>query len=171
MNRETGVNQKPITSAEARERGYDRDVIAGLELEEEGRQKALLLIEDIRVAFSGVPRPRITLSVARGYDEEWVLSDERVLELSCRDPEQCWEDVTDESMRSCQEYFCFADEEGWRFYLPAFMCHDLRDFPNHGGGAAHYACEAGRGLGLLTDQQMACVIRFAELCSQYKAQT
>lgn len=163
------MSKEPLSSAEAKVRGYDRDVVAALELEEEGKQKAMALIQDIRVAFRGVPRPKITLNVAKGYDDEWVLSESRIQELSSQDLEQCWEDVTHESIRFCQEYFCFSDDEGWRFYLPAFMCYHLIEFPHHGYDAAFQACDSGRSLGALNDAQMACVLRYVELCRQYES--
>lgn len=162
------AEKKPITSAEAKARGCDPDTIAQLELDEEAHAEAALLIREIEAAFAGVPRPRITRSVAVGYDRECVLSEERVQELASQDPEQQWSEVSDEAMQSCQEYFCFSDAEGWRFYLPAYLCQHLREFPHASGDGALYACEAGTHLDLLTDEQMECVIRFLELCHRYE---
>ena len=44
-----------------------------------------VLIKRIETPSLGVPRPRVTRSVARGYDDEWILSEDRVRELSSRD--------------------------------------------------------------------------------------
>src|SRR4051812_3870745 len=116
-----------LTSAEAKARGYGRDTIARIELEEEARAEAETLIPLVKEVFPVTPRPRITLSVARGYDDEWNLSGDRIAELAARDPEQTWEDVTDSAIQTYQEYFNFSDAEGWLFYLPAYLCHYLRD--------------------------------------------
>lgn len=121
------------------------------------------LLQRIAVAFAGVPRPAITHSVARGFDDEWVLSLERGRELTALDSEQSWTDVTDEAVETFQEYFCFADAEGWRFYLPAHMSYYLRHLGACGSQAVYFACTRGDRLDLLNDEQLACVIEFLEL--------
>ena len=70
------------------------------------------------VAFADVPRPRNTHSVARGFDDEWELSSERIDELAARDSEQSWRDVSDNAIEEFGEYFNFSDAEGG-VYLPA----------------------------------------------------
>ena len=87
------------------------------------------LMAEITAAFHGVPRPSTTRSVSDGIDDEWIISVERAAELAALDPEQCWEDVTDEAIENSQNYFTFSDDEGWQFYLPAYMMHWLRSFP------------------------------------------
>lgn len=161
------AKQAPATAAEARARGFDPDVVAQMELDEEAQAEAAVLIREIEAAFEGVPRPRITRSVATGYDDEWILSEERVRELAAQDPEQRWQEVPDEGMQRCQEYFSFSDAEGWRFYLPAYLCLDLRGFPRCEWYAVRYACEHATHLDLLTNAQMACVMRFLELCRRH----
>lgn len=84
--------------------------------------------------------PRITLSFVRSYNDEWNLSEDRIAELATRDPEQTWEDVTDSAIQTSREYFNFSDAEGWLFYLPAYLCHYLRDFPDCGWDAVYFAC-------------------------------
>lgn len=122
------------------------------------------LLKQISVAFDGVPRPKITKSVARGYDDEWVLSEERIVELSNLDPEQKWTDVTEEGIKFFQEYFTFSDAEGWRFYLPAHMLFYLKGFPDYGWDAVYSACTSPEPkFDLLTPDQMRCVDAFLEL--------
>ena len=162
------MNADHLTSAEAQARGYDGDTLAQIELEEKARTEAAALILEIEKSFVGIPRPRITLSVARGYDDEWLLSEERVSELAAQDTEQSWTDVSDESMQSCQEYFMFSDAEGWRFYLPAYLCHYLRGFPNFGWDAVYWACASATHIDLLTEPQLRCVDSFLTLCHEYE---
>ncbi|WP_133796779.1 DUF6714 family protein [Prosthecobacter fusiformis] len=133
------------------------------------RAEAAALIQEIEKAFADIPRPRITRSVATGYDAEWQLSDERISELASQDAEQHWTDVTDESMQHCQEYFFFSDAEGWRFYLPAYMCHYLRGFPNFGWDAAWGACAEATHIDLLTESQLRCIDQFLSLCKKYES--
>ena len=122
------------------------------------------LLTRITVAFEGVPRPRITKSVARGYDDEWVLSEERVTELSLLDPEQKWTEVTEEGVRLFQEYFAFSDADGWRFYLPAHMAFYLKTFPHYAWGAVYYACTSPEAkFDSLTPDQLSCVSTFLDL--------
>lgn len=122
------------------------------------------LSKQISAAFDGVPRPKITKSVARGYDDEWVLSEERIVELSNLDPEQKWTDVTEDGIRFSQEYFTFSDAEGWRFYLPAHMFFYLKGFPDDGWDAVYSACTSPEPkFDLLTPEQMRCVDAFLEL--------
>jgi len=122
------------------------------------------LIKKIEIAFADVSRPVITKSVARGYDDEWVLSDERIAELSNLDPEQKWTDVTENDVRFFQEYFTFSDAAGWKFYLPAHMSFYLRGFPDYGWNAVYTACtHSAPKFELLSPEQMSCVREFIDL--------
>lgn len=162
------MNHGKITSEEARSRGYEREVIAKIQLDEEANVAAAALISMINEAFDGVPLPRITLRVARGYDDEWNLTEARGNELRALDPEERWQDVSDEAIQAYQEYFTFSDDEGWRFYLPAFMCHYLRNFPNCAWHAVYDACENQRYIKLLDETQMECMQKFRDLCIKYE---
>ena len=157
-----------LSAAEAKRRGYDPDTIAQLELEEEAKAEAKQLIRAIEQAFADIARPRITRSVAVGYDDEWKLTEERIQQLTAQDPEQCWSDVPDEAMQYCQEYFCFADAEGWQFYLPAYLCQYLRGFPNFGWDAVYEACVSAAHVDLLTQEQLQCLDDFLALCHKYE---
>ena len=156
---------------EMRRRGYDsstiaRTLAADVRLEE-FRRKADDLIKDIKAVFpENIPRPEITRSVARGYDDEYMLSKARFEELAARDPEQKWTDVTDESLKEYGAQFCFLDAEGWLFYLPACMCHNLRNFPG-GYDDVYYACKNRTHIELLNEQQLLCTDRFMALCDEY----
>jgi hypothetical protein len=119
--------------------------------------------------FGDPPRPRITLHVARGYDDEWFLSEERVLELAALDPEQHWTEVTYEDASIFQEYFTFSDAEGWRFYLPAFLRYYLADFPLSGWDAIYYACVTRQHFDLITEPQVAFVKEFLALSATWES--
>lgn len=162
------MNDERLTSADAKARGFDRATIARIEQVEEARSAAKALIPLIKIAFPGIPRPKVTLSVARGYDDEWNLSEERITELTALDSEQTWEDVSDFAIETHQEYFNFSDAEGWVFYLPAYLCHYLRGFPECDWDAVHDACETPRHPGLLNEEQLLLIDRFLDLCRKYK---
>jgi hypothetical protein len=162
------MNDEKVTSAEAKLRGYDSDTIARIELDEEARSEALALIPRIESAFANIARPGITLHVARGYDDEWEISDERYLELTMMDAEVDWHDVSDEAIETYQEYFSFSDADGWLFYLPAFMCHYLRGFPNCGWDSVYYACEVPMHVNFLNEAQSQCVSEFLGLCHKWE---
>jgi hypothetical protein len=130
-------------------------------MKEERAQRLISRIED---AFRDVPRPRITKSVARGFDDEWNLSDERIQELAALDPEQDWRDVSERDVIAFNEYFTFSDAEGWRFYLPAFMRHYLSNLKDPSGDAVYWACTSKNlKFDMLTPQQLECVREFLDI--------
>jgi len=129
------------------------------------RVEALLV--KITIAFDGVPRPRITISVAEGLDNAWYPSEARCWELNAQDPEQVWTDVTDEQIKSNHSYFRFSDDEGWRFYLPAHMSMVLRDFPYGSYNFVYAACvDKNPCFALLNEAQMECVQEFVALVKE-----
>jgi hypothetical protein len=129
--------------------------------------EAMELLARIEIAFRGVPRPRVTKHVARGLDDEWILSNERGQELSELDPEYNWEDVSPEDIVKFNEYFNFADAEGWRFYLPAYMSHYLRNYSSRHYNPVYLAYGSSpERLSLLTPEQRECVDDFVILCEE-----
>lgn len=145
--------------AEAVEELYDLWVVA--------HEEAMGLAVRLPEVFGNPPRPRITLHVARGYDDEWTLSEDRVLELAALDPERHWTDITMESTRRFHEYFSFSDAEGWRFYLPAFLRHFLADFPLSRWDAVHHACLRRDHFDLISPNQAAFIDEFLVLCQTW----
>jgi hypothetical protein len=82
-------------------------------------------------AFANVPRPsRVTKRVALALDDEWAIDDERGRELYAQDAEQHWQDLTDPEIQEFCSILPWLDDEGLRFYLPAFMSYALRRFPS-----------------------------------------
>jgi hypothetical protein len=158
-----------ISSAEARRRGYDPATIARIELDELAWREADELIQAIDRTFISIARPRITLRVARALDDEWNVSDERAAELSKEDPETDWREIPEEKTAAYQEYFTFSDSEGWRFYLPAFMTHYLREFPHYGCDAVYWACAGRTRFDHLTAEELAVVDKFVALCHKHEA--
>ena len=148
-------------------RGYDASSPSGSRYAEMCKRVESLLA-DIDLHFKGVKPPRVTLHVARAYDDEWNVSQERGEELKTKDPESTWQEVSRDKIEDFQEYFTFADSEGWRFYFPAFMRHFLIEFPNCGYVAV---CTAARRqddrLELLNQNQQRCVSEFVSLCDDY----
>lgn len=129
-------------------------------------ERVSALVEKIAGAFKDVPRPKITRSVAEGFDDEWLtITDDRIEELRAQDPEQVWTDVTEQQLRSYSGYFSFSDDEGWRFYLPAYMSMILRGFPsNEDETSVYFACVNPQPcFDLLNEPQLACVHEFVSL--------
>lgn len=154
---------------EMRARGYDSLSLETGKVVSIARKEAGLLIAAIHEAFRNIPRPQTTLHVARGLDDEWHLSDERFRELRAMDPEEDWTELLPDRMDGFTEYFTFSDDEGWRFYLPAFMCRYLEQFPGRAGhNEIYWACVSKDHVALLNEEQMACVERFVTLCHRYE---
>ena len=138
---------------------YDHWVVA--------HEEAMDLAARLPDVFGNPSRPRITLHVAQGYDDEWNLSEDRIAELAALDPEQHWMDITMEATRQFQGYFCFSDPEGWRFYLPAFLRHYLADFPLSYWDAVVFACQSRTHFELFTARQVAFVDEFLTLYQKW----
>ncbi len=161
-----------LSYEEMRSRGYDPVSLKIGRIAAEGRKEAAVLIESIREAFQNIARPRITLHVARGYDDEWNLSEERVQDLRLLDPEEDWAQLDSTKTDGFPEYFTFSDDEGWRFHLPAFMCNYLERFPGGDGyDAVYWACVQKTHMALLDERQLECVNRFVALCHKYESPT
>ena len=157
-----------ISSAEAMQRGYDPGEVARIRLAEEGNREANHLRDIIHRVFTLIPKPLITLRVARALDDEWTVSAERAIELAWEDAEDDWRTVPREKTEAYQEYFTFSDPPGWRFYLPAFMCHYLEEFPGYGYDAVYWACVQRDKLTALTPDEIAVVDKFVALCHKYE---
>ena len=152
-----------FSSDEMKALGYDSLSLETGKVVSIAREEARQLVEAIRRAFRNIPRPKITLHVARGLDDEWNLSDERFLELRTLDPEEDWTELLpNHRTDGFSEYFTFSDDEGWRFYL--------EQFPGSAGyDEVYWACVRKDHVALLNEEQLDCVNRFVALCHQYEA--
>ena len=157
------------TREELKARGYSRELLELYGLLRAAHAEGQKLAARLPEVFGSPPRPRITLHVARGYDDEWNLSPARFAELEAMDPEQHWTEVTSESTQSFQEYFAFSDAEGWRFYLPAYMFHYLAEFPCGGHEAVRQACREKKHCDLLSPEQLAFLDEFTALCDAWES--
>ena len=146
------------------QRGYREESLELYDLWRVANSEALALAARLPEVFGDPPRPRITLHVARGLDDEWFFSEEREMELAAMDPEQHWTEVSAESAQEFQEYFSFSDAEGWRFYLPAFLHHYLAEFPLCSYDRVYWACVCREHFDLFTPEQVAFVNEFLALC-------
>jgi len=160
--------QFPIRE-ELQNRGIRREAIDDLyELWKYAHAEAQELAARLPLVFGDPPRPGITLHVARGYDDEWFLSEERFTELSALDPEEHWFEVTADAAYSFPEYFTFSDSEGWRFYMPAFLRHYLAEFPLSRDDTVRVACEDRRHFDLFTADQVRFIDEFLALCRTWE---
>jgi hypothetical protein len=157
------------TREDLKSRGYSPESLELYDLWRTAHGEAQQMAAKLPSVFGDPPRPRITLHVARGYDDEWFLSVERQAELAALDSEQHWTDVTAEAVQCFQEYFAFSDAEGWRFYLPAFIYHYLAEFPLGGWDAVHRACVERENFDLLTPDQISFIDGFLELCRSWES--
>ena len=154
---------------ELRARGESKNVIEECyELWLAAHEEAMGLAVRLPEVFGDPPKPWLTLHVARGYDDEWFLSDERIDELLALDAEQHWTDVSAEATQQFQEYFIYSNAEGWRFYLPAFLRHYLAEFPLSRWDAAYWACVQRTHFDLFTPAQIAFVHEFLVLCNAWE---
>jgi hypothetical protein len=153
---------------ELQSRGYSRESLDLYDLWRTAHDEAQQLLRRLPSVFGDPKRPRVTLSVAHGFDDEWTLTPERQAELALQDPEQHWSEVSDQAMLCSQNYFAFSDAEGWRFYLPAFISHYLRGFPLNGGYAVVEACRSRTHFDFLDEEQLAFIEDFLKLCDTWK---
>jgi hypothetical protein len=90
------------------------------------------LIADIAAAFDGVPRgDGTTLHEAMAIDDRGSPEEQRAARRL--DLEGRWQDVPDGDIFECCSALSFLDEEGFRYYIPAFMVYGLKhwgDDPN-----------------------------------------
>jgi hypothetical protein len=150
---------------ELRRRGIREEAIADLyDVWMAAHEEAMDLAARLPAVFGDPPRPLITLHVARGYDDEWFLSEERGTELAALDPERHWTEVPAGATREFPEYFTFSDPEGWRFYLPAFLRDYLSGFPLSGADEVKIACMQRTHFDLFNAAQIAFVDEFLALC-------
>lgn len=157
------------TREELRERGIETAAVNDhYDLWCHAHEEAMNLAVQLPAVFGDAPRPRITLHVAKGYDEEGGLSDERIAELAALDSEQHWTDITADATKAFQEYFNFSDAADWRFYLPAFLRFYLAEFPLSGWDAVHSACVRRTHFELLTEPQVAFIDEFLRLCETWE---
>ena len=138
------------------------------DLWKEAHGEAMKLATRLPEVFGDPPRPRITLHVARGYDDEWELADARVEELSAQDPERHWTEVDYAATQHFQEHFNFSDAAGWHFYLPAFIRHYLADFPLSHWDAVVWACRSRDRFEFFTPKQIEFVNEFLALCEAWE---
>jgi hypothetical protein len=82
------------------------------------------IIEEIRVAFAGVPRGEITLHEAEEIDN---YSMPEVCALArLMDTDTSWDEVPDEHIYRCHCALIYLDPKSWRYYIPAFMVFTLK---------------------------------------------
>ncbi|WP_165246939.1 DUF6714 family protein [Paludisphaera soli] len=107
-------------------RNYGGAVYPATQTDEELRDVAEL-IRRIREAFAGVSRGegetihQAHLEGIFGRDARWAAE-------GAKDPESDWTEVPDWKLEQGASTLTFFDLEGWRFYLPAFLCWSLRNW-------------------------------------------
>ena len=132
------------------------------------------LIQQIHEAFAevaiggGETLHQAHLEGAYTDKAEWLAAREM-------DPESHWSEVPDSKLESISSALSFIDPEGWRFYIPAYMCWTLQNWRTTGKIAAdqviwnlEYADErATKRYDLLSRVQSEAVYDFLEFFVKY----
>lgn len=85
------------------------------------------VIQEIERAFDGVTRDDgITLHEAVALDD--YASDDGRAQARLLDTESRWQDVPDKDIEREYTIFSFLDDQGFRYYLPAYLTWALRNF-------------------------------------------
>ena len=116
---------------EMRSRGFDPATIVKAERDAILTEQADELCRKIETAFEGVTlEDGIGLWEAQGIDDR--EDEETCARYRARDEKNDWKKVPTDDLSGCNSSPSFLDAKGFRFYLPAFMCAELRD--EHGYG-------------------------------------
>lgn len=87
------------------------------------------LIVQIAAAFASVTRDEgTTLHEAIAMDDRKTPQEQRAARRFDRD--ECWQDVPDAVIAASGAALHFLDAKGFRYYLPAFMIYELRNWEN-----------------------------------------
>ena len=126
------------------------------------------LLQRIEAAFANVPRPtKVTKRVAREFDDEPIVTEQRRASLYAKDTEQHGKDLSGEDLATYQDVCLWLDEEASLFYFPAFMFHNLIDEQPFGwcsaDNIAWIYCTRPEQLRLFNDEQLRCVTDFVAL--------
>ena len=101
------------------------------------------LLEQITSAFEGtVLGDGISLNMTEFYDSGG--SARKSAERAKLDERFDWKSIPDSVLERHQVTFSFTDLEGYRFYLPAYMCWTIRNFRTSNsiiGDHTIYACD------------------------------
>lgn len=156
------------TRTELQLAGYSASQLELYDLWLHANAEAQMLASRIPNLFGDPPRPQVTLHVADGLDDEWVISTARRDELAALDPEQHWHEVTDQALVGRHAYFTFADAEGWRFYFPAFLHHFLTRFPLADSSVVLDVCNSRKRHKVFTTEQLGLMDEVLELCKTWE---
>ena len=118
------------------------------------------LIEQIEAAFDGVELGN-GLSLHQAAAIDGYESSEAVAQARELDPETRWQDVTDEKIGRMWLTFAFLDAEGFRFYFPRLMVHDIQ----HGTASVSslfWAEQRGERFSLFSPAQTEAVRAFVD---------
>ncbi len=91
------------------------------DIDEADRADQNRLLIDLVTLGDGDSLHQAHLEGAYSDEMEWVAAREK-------DPETYWSEVPDWKIESGSSTLYFFDPEGWRFYIPAFMCWTLRNW-------------------------------------------
>jgi hypothetical protein len=94
--------------------------------------RANQLIDEIAAAFATVARgDGMTLHQTEAIDD--YATEEEQLAARNKDKEQKWQDVPGQAIEACTTAFCYLDEKGFHYYLPAYMTWILQNLRLKGG--------------------------------------
>lgn len=79
----------------------------------------------IRKAFAQVKPGKVSLWAARALDD--YASESEVKAAAAKDTETHWSLVAGSKIETLHDTLSFLDEEGFKYYIPAFMIHALKN--------------------------------------------
>jgi hypothetical protein len=134
------------------------------------------LLADVEAAFGDVRLGAgVSLHQARAIDDHWVEQSD-VADLRSKDPEERWQDITDEKLDRFSDTLAFMDAEGFRFHLPRFIVYSLTHADDATSSWAEdapiYYCMGKDELGrysLLSPEQRRVVARFLRFVAAHDA--
>lgn len=128
------------------------------------------LIDRIQKAFGGIKlADGISLNMTEYYDSYESMPE--YLEKAKFDERCDWTAIPGNTLEKFTVTFCFTDAAGFRFYLPAYMIHALRN-PETCDDTVIYALNIDYHTfnemvlnNVFTHEQMSCIVGFLEYCS------
>ncbi len=101
----------------------------------------LELIEKIRSAFKGVTlEDGVSLNMTEYFDSSGMVEDFR--RKARFDEREDWTLIPDSTLEEFLVTFCFTDLKGYRFYLPAYMIYNIRNFGISGSSITEFTIYA-----------------------------
>jgi len=97
------------------------------------------VVAQIASAFPERPLPTMTLRQGQLGDQTMTreISEDEWRREGERDRGVVWTQIDESTLRECDSALCFLDEEGFLYYLPAYLCAALRNIAAGRGDSSY----------------------------------